>query len=269
MGLLERVEVGKKPMPPRIMIYGTPGIGKSTAAAQAPNAAFVSTEDGLSQIDCHRFPLATSYQDVLDAFHALSVEPHDYQTAVIDTVDWLETFVQKTVESEHGGVPIEKIDGGYGRGWRYVNKKWTDVLDALTYLRNERNMMIILVAHAKVERFEDPEAAAYDRYSPNLHKAAAATLCQWCDAVLFATRKMRTSEEKGAFGKTRTIAKPVGDDGGDRILRCIGGPACVAKNRYDLPAELPLNWDVLASYLFQQSDTNITQPQQQGVNENG
>ena len=269
MGLLERVEIGIRPMPPRIMIYGTPGVGKSTTAARAPNAAFVSTEDGLSQIDCHRFPLVTSYQDVIDTLQALGDEPHDYQTAVIDTIDWLETIIHKTVSKEHGDVPIEKIDGGYGRGYAYVNKRWSEIQDALTYLRNERNMMIILVAHAKVERFEDPEAAAYDRYSPNLHKAAAATLCQWCDAVLFATRKMRTSEEKGAFGKTRAIAKPIGADGGDRILRCIGGPACVAKNRYDLPAELPLNWDVLASYLFQQPNTNTNQPQVQGEVTNG
>ena len=30
----------------------------------------------------------------------------------------------------------------------------------------------------------------------------------------------------------------MGRDGGERIVRCIGGPACIAKNRYDLPAEL-------------------------------
>ena len=48
----------------------------------------------------------------------------------------------------------------------------------------------------------------------------------------------------------------MGKDGGERILRCVGGPSCVAKNRYDLPAELPLDWDTLAAGLFRQPNTD-------------
>ena len=69
------------------------------------------------------------------------------------------------------------------------------------------------------------------------------------------------------FNRTRTKAAPVGKDGGERILRCIGGPSCIAKNRYCLPAELPLDWDTLAAGLFNQPNTN--QPQVQGDTENG
>ena len=46
-------------------------------------------------------------------------------------------------------------------------------------------LMIFLIAHAKVEKFENPEAPAYDRYSPRLHKHASAIITEWCDAVLF------------------------------------------------------------------------------------
>jgi hypothetical protein len=52
-------------------------------------------------------------------------------------------------------------------------------------------------------------------------------------------------------GKMRTIAAPVGKDGGERILRTVGSPACVAKNRYGLPAELPLTWDALVAAMAQ------------------
>ncbi len=45
-------------------------------------------------------------------------------------------------------------------------------------------MIVIVIAHSKVERFEDPENAAYDRYTPRLHKAATSLLCEWVDAVL-------------------------------------------------------------------------------------
>ena len=108
-------------------------------------------------------------------------------------------------------------------------------------------MCVILLAHAKVEKFEDPESVAYDRYSPRLHKHAAALVTEWCDAVLFATRKFRTESEDAGFNRTRSIAVALGAEGGERILRCVGGPSCVAKNRYSLPAELPLSWETLMS----------------------
>ena len=133
---------------------------------------------------------------------------------------------------------------------------WRKVLDALGVLRTGKSMAVILIAHAKVEKFEDPECAAYDRYSPRLHKHAGALLTEWCDAVLFATRKFRTETEDKGFGRERTIAVSVGKDGGERILRTVGGPSCVAKNRYGLPAELSLSWPALMVGLTKTSTLN-------------
>jgi len=122
-------------------------------------------------------------------------------------------------------------------------------VDALGALRANKGMAVILIAHAKVEKFEDPESTAYDRYSPRLNKHACALLTEWSDAVLFATRKFRTEVEDKGFGRERAIAVGVGADGGERILRCVGSPACVAKNRYGLPGELPLSWPALMAGL--------------------
>ena len=68
-----------------------------------------------------------------------------------------------------------------------------------------------------------------------MNKNAAALLCEWCDAILLATR------EHGAAKGEKS--------GGQRILRCVGTPACVAKNRYGLPETLPLSWPDLMSGL--------------------
>ncbi|HRT94377.1 MAG TPA: AAA family ATPase, partial [Planctomycetota bacterium] len=65
MGLMQAIQRGKQPMPPRLMVYGTEGIGKSTLAANAPKPIFVQTEDGLNEIACEKFPLAASVDDVL------------------------------------------------------------------------------------------------------------------------------------------------------------------------------------------------------------
>ena len=113
----------------------------------------------------------------------------------------------------------------------------------LNDLRETRGMIVIVIAHSKVERFEDPENSAYDRYTPRLHKAATSLLCEWADAVLFATKRFRVSKEQGnGFQGDRAIATAIGADGGERILRTVGSPACIAKNRFNLPSEIPLSW---------------------------
>lgn len=249
--MLNQIHRGRRHAPPRLMIYGTEGIGKSTTASQAPAPIFIPTEDGLDQIACDSFPLAKSYGEVMQALSALYSDEHDYQTAVIDSLDWLERLIWDEVCKEYGVKSIEKVDGGYAKGYTHALTPWRQVVEGLDALRNDRGMCIILLAHAKVEKFEDPESAAYDRYSPRLHKHAGALITEWCDGVLFATKKFRTETEDAGFNRTRSIAVPLGADGGERILRTVGGPSCVAKNRFSLPAELPLSWQALMDAMVQ------------------
>jgi hypothetical protein len=63
--------------------------------------------------------------------------------------------------------------------------------------------------------------------------------------VLFATKRFTTRTEESGFGRQRAIAAPVGAAGGERILKTVGGPSCVAKNRYRLKPEIPLAWDAI------------------------
>ena len=67
-------------------------------------------------------------------------------------------------------------------------------------------------------------------------------MCEWVDAVRFASRRMRVDSTTGK-------AAPVGADGGERILRTNGSPACIAKNRYGLPTELALSWTAFVECL--------------------
>ena len=242
MSLISSITKGREAQPPRIMIYGSEGVGKSTFAALAPNPVFVQTEDGLSEIDCSKFPLAKSFDDVVLQLQAVRDEQHDYGTVVIDSLDWLERLVWDRVCADYGVKSIEKADGGYGKGYVHALTYWRQIVSLLNDIRARKGMAVILIAHAAVERFEDPEHAAYDRYTPRLHKKACSLVCEWVDAVLFASRRMRVDSTTGK-------AAPVGADGGDRILRTNGSPACIAKNRFGLPTELPLSWSAFVEAL--------------------
>ncbi len=243
MNLLAQVHHGKKIAPRRTLIYGTQGIGKSQFAASSPNAIFISTEDGLGTIDCDSFPVAHSLEEVLQALSELYLEPdHPYQTLVIDSADWLEQLIWTDVCKKRAVESIEDV--GYGKGYTFALKQWRDVIDGLEALRNERGMGIVLIAHAKIERFEDPSTDTYDRYVPRLHKTASALLQEFCDEVLFACYRVHATVKDEGFGRKR--AQGIGT--GERVLRTSERPAHVAKNRLNLPDELPLDWHEYAKH---------------------
>jgi AAA domain len=247
MKLLEQVMSGKTPAPRRVMLYGTHGIGKSTFASCAPSPVFVQTEDGLGEIDCDKLPVATTFQDVMKGLSELYTEPHPYQTVVVDSLDWLERLIWAEVCRKRNVESIEDI--GYAKGYIFALTQWREFLEGLTALRADRGMTAILIAHARIERFENPETESYDRYVPRLHKLAAAVVQEWCDEVLFATYRVHTKQNDEGFNRKRTQ----GIGTGERIIRTQERPAHVAKNRLNLPEELPLDWNAYTYYLTNES----------------
>jgi hypothetical protein len=103
-------------------------------------------------------------------------------------------------------------------------------------------MAVILLSHAKVERYESPESESYDRYSPDLHKSSSSMIQEWCDEVLFASTRVYTKKQDEGFNRTRNVA--IG--GKERFIRTSESASSIAKNRLGLPAELPLEWSAYA-----------------------
>lgn len=248
--MLETVTTGRVQAPRRIMLYGTQGIGKSTFASMAPAPIFIQTEDGLGEIDCAKFPLIQDFSETISALQSLANETHEFQTVVIDSLDWLERMIWDVVclKAEKRVNNIEEI--GYGKGYIMALNYWRAILAGLTDLRAGKGMTVILIAHAKIERFENPETESYDRYTPRLHKHAAALVQEWCDEVLFATYKVYTKQTDEGFKKERV--RGVGT--GERIIRTTERPSHVAKNRLNLPEEIPLDFAVYASLVNQQQE---------------
>ena len=242
MSFLEQVKTGIQCGPRRAMIVGVHGVGKSTWAAQADSPIFMPTEDGLADVDCTSLPLMKSLDDVKAAIRELYREEHGFKTLVVDSVDWLERLIWDVICLDKGVKDISEI--GFGVGYSLALAEWAKMLEGFSRLRDDKGMAIVLIAHAKIERFHDPTSDSYDRYSPKLHKGASALCQEWCDEVLFANYRVFTKEKEEGFNKKRTI----GIGSGERVLYTTDRPAHIAKNRLGLPDEIPMTWDAYASH---------------------
>ncbi|MBW7905298.1 MAG: ATP-binding protein [Phycisphaerae bacterium] len=258
---LSDVQRGRASAPRRTLVYGTHGIGKSTFGAMADAPIFIQTEDGLAAIECERFPLARRYGDVIAALGELYSQPHEYRTLVLDSLDWLERLIWADVCEKRGVESMEDIP--YGKSYVFALTQWREVLAGLDALRNERGMNIVLIAHAQIERFANPETDTYDRYSPRLQKQASALVQEWCDEVLFATYKVHTKTVNEGFDRKRVQ----GIGTGERIVRTTERPAHVAKNRLGLPEEIPLDFRIYAAFVRGEVPlaTSVNEPAEQGA----
>ena len=231
--------------PPRILVHGVAGVGKTTFATSADKPVVVATEDGLGKINVPHFPLARSFDEVMEALAALYSEAHDYRTVVIDSVDWLEPLVWQRTCKDNGWRSIE--DPGYGKGYIAAIDLWRQYLDGLNALRDDRRMTVIQIAHTDIKRFDSPEHDPYDRYVIKLHSRASALLQEHSDVVSFANYRISTVKSDVGFNKK--VNRALGS--GERVLYTAERPAFLAKNRYGLPDVLPLDWQAFAAAMPQ------------------
>jgi hypothetical protein len=231
------------PKPPRITIYGPAGIGKTTFASQAPSPIFIITEDGLGDLEVPKFPLATSFSEVLESLEVLGKENHEFKTVVIDSLDWLEPLVWEATCKRLGVPSIESP--GYGKGYVECATEWREFFKYVTALRDFKNMTVVMLAHGSIVRVEDPIHPAYDTHTLKLHKRAAAIAEEFSDIVGFASHKTLIKTEEAGFGEKRNRAIATGE----RVLYLSGTASFTAKNRFSMPELVSLDWTEFEKYL--------------------
>jgi hypothetical protein len=99
-------------------------------------------------------------------------------------------------------------------------------------------MTVVLVAHAAIERVDDPRAPSFTCYMPKLHKRARHLVLDACDIAGFLAEDLRTSTDD----RDRVRAT----SSNQRCLFVEGCPAFVAKNRYAMPPKvaIPMDFDI-------------------------
>ena len=246
---LESLVRKKSDKPARIVIYGVPGVGKTSLAAEFPDAIFLQTEEGSGNLELTTFteePFSL-FSQIEEAIELLYSGEHSFKTVVVDSLDWLEPLVWAEACRKNGWKSIE--DPGYGKGYIEADVVWRRLIAGMNALRDHRGMTVIYLAHEEIKTFSDPERDSYDRYRLRLHKRAADIVVEAADVVGFMNYVTMIKREKGGFGKE--TAKATG--AGQRALFLNERPAFTAKNRFDMPDQVLINrgqgYAALAPYL--------------------
>jgi len=221
--------------PPRILIYGVGGVGKTKFCSELPKPIFSDIEGGADELGVDRFDRPEHFLGFLEQIKWLLKNDHDYKTYVIDSIDWLEKLAEEDSANAFNKLSVGEVD--FGKGYSRVVSEVARVLDLLDELRNKKSMIIALTGHAKIVTFEDPTSASYNRYSLDCRDKVTATVVEWVDCVAFANYRFAVKKEGESFGKD--TVKAVGS--GERVMYLEERPAYIAKNRYGIKEVLPLD----------------------------
>ena len=235
------VTSGIQTAPVKTVLYGPEGIGKSTFASHFPSPVFIDTEGGTKRLNVARLPQPTSWAMLLDEVAEVRKGNVPCSTLVIDTADWAERLCIQAVCARAKVNGIE--DFGYGKGYTYVKEEFSKLLDALEEVLNAGHNVVVL-AHAAITKFEQPDAVGnYDRWGMKTSKQVAPLLQEWCDMLLFANYKT-VVEKAGSGPNAKNKAS-----GGKRVLYTTHHACWDAKNRFDLPEEVPFDYASIAHCL--------------------
>lgn len=247
MSILDKAKSGDGKQPLRILVAGPEGIGKSTFASKAPAPLFICAEDGLTGLEHVKRLTPQTMDELNEILKALATEKTEHQTLVVDTTDWLERLLASSMCIRDKKSDIE--DYGYGKGYVLLETELVKVLQKLDALRHGKGMTIILLAHVQIRTFNDPRGTAYDRFEMKGHKKFTGLLREWPDANLFAVQEVFQTKQQGSQ-KDKTIA-------GERVMHTTWAPAWDAKNRLNLPEELPLEWEAFEKAVAENSPTAL------------
>ena len=230
---LANVRKGRVSVPLRVLLYGVEGVGKSTFAAHAPKPIFIGADSGTENLDIARLPEPRTWEEVFESVRLLQNEKHEYETVVFDPLSFIEALCWDMLCAKNKWASMEDLD--YGKCYAPAADEWRRLLGEIERLWMSKHMNVVLLDHARVKLYKNPVADDFDRFIMAMHEKSAAPLKRWCAFVLFATHEVAIHKDKQK--RVRGLSD------GSRVIKTEWSAAYDAKNRADLPAELPLSWD--------------------------
>lgn len=235
----------------RIVLYGPPHGGKTSFIAGMPQPLVlqIGGETGLDDLRTNRIvpheiasPHITSWLELIGTLENIAKAPRveNFQTIVCESATTMERLlVDHVIASEFGGDPGEKGFSAYSRGWKSVGVHWNALIACLQSIHSKHNVHLVITAHEKHTKINNPEGRDYTRITPALRDETWAPLYVWASEVLRLTFKDSTISEDG-FRKDKPVIKGLRTGGKERMIYTTRTSVWDAKTRSNIPDTIPM-----------------------------
>ena len=235
MSILERIEKGVVARPHSLIVFGPPGVGKSTFAASAPDPLFIDCDNRTAHLDVRRIK-PDSWDELLEVLRLVARDEIKCGTVVIDTLDHAEMLLHKSLCELHNVTSIEEVGGGYGKGYIAALGEWRRLAIGMDALR-AKGLHVVLLAHSHVRTHKNPLGEDYGRIELKLDKRAHNFLRERVDGVGYASFETVVTKTKEGATKAKTTGTP--------MLSFKPSAACETKRFAAFPEKCGMTWDAL------------------------
>lgn len=136
-----------------MILYGSPGTGKTTLALSAPNPIIIDFDRGISRVKAqHRKPtiMCSTYEEVLEDIQTAQVM--DCETLIIDTGGSFVTFLQDWAMRTNPAVNKQKNGALSLKGFGAVKSEFSRFAG---HVRDVMNKNVIFVFHCEEQKDKD------------------------------------------------------------------------------------------------------------------
>ena len=196
MELPEKIIKAEGLSPQRVVIYGLPKMGKTTALTALENCLIVDFEKGSNFVDALKVRV-NSIKDLGDLILALEAKQEElggknpYPYLALDTVSALEELILPTAARDYKATPMGKNWNGKdvrtlpnGAGYLYIRNAFQRVVDKFDAVTDH----LILVGHVK-DSMVDKMGKEVNAKDLDLAGKLRNIVCSKADAVAYAFRK--------------------------------------------------------------------------------
>lgn len=195
---------------PIMMVYGSPGVGKTTMTKSIPNKVIFDLNHGTSGYDMDSDILDIGnpspedlYNTIVEALYFIYNSLPDKKWIVIDTVHELEKAIMDRVIKEN---PTLKTSKGLDWGaYSLASEKRYKIFNMLERFRKDKDIGTVFIAHRDIKKIEVRDGDSYNYVTPDLSNSIMSFYGQRLDHIIYVEKsiivdaKNNTSKLSGRF----------------------------------------------------------------------